>query len=405
EARRAGCARPGTSVRWKGTPHRAVADERGFFSLPLLPGRLTASAPGHLIAGPSLRLRPLPPEDNALYEWVDPAPSPADEGRCANCHREIHREWAGSAHSRSSASERFLQVYARLLREKPDGSAVCASCHAPALPDGEALGDLREAEGFKASVHCDYCHKVAGLGEGTLGLTHGKHLLRLLRPKEGQLFFGPLDDVDRGEDAYSPLYRDSRYCAACHEGNVFGTAVYTTYSEWRASPAAREGKQCQDCHMRPTGRMANVAPGRGGIARDPRTLGNHSFWDGSQAEMLRRSLTLEGRIDGGSVVAVVTARGAGHRVPTGWIERELALEVQGFDVAGRSLGHQRWTYAKQASGPFWDLPEVRDTRLVPEVPDERRFRFGEGLSRVRVRLVHRRYPGGPAITVADQEWE
>ena len=31
--------------------------------------------------------------------------------------------------------------------------------------------------------------------------------------------------VDRGEDVYSPLYSQSRYCAACHEGTVFGVHV------------------------------------------------------------------------------------------------------------------------------------------------------------------------------------
>ena len=142
--------------------------------------------------------------------------------------------------------------------------------------------------------------------------------------------------------------------------------------------------------MKPTGKMANIAPGRGGIVRDPMTLGSHSFWDGSQQEMLRRSLSLHGWIEGDAFVAQVTARDVGHRVPTGWIERELALELHGFDHAGRSLGQQRWTYAK---------------RLMPDVADERRFRFGKELSMVRVRLVHRRYPGGPEIVVADREWK
>lgn len=400
QARRTGCTRPGASVRWKGTPLRAIADEHGFFSLPWREGRLTASAPGHFIAGPTLRLRPLPMEDHDGYEWVDPSPDPREEGRCANCHREIHREWAASAHGRG-LSDRFLSVYGRLLKEKPDGAGVCASCHSPALPDGEALDDLREAKGFKASIHCDFCHKVAGL-EGEPGLAHGKHAMKLLRPKEGQLFFGPLDDVDRGEDAYSPLYRDSRYCAACHEGMVFGTAVYTTYSEWKASPAARQGKHCQHCHMKPTGRMTNIAPGRGGIERDPMNLGNHSFWDGGREEMLRRSLVLDAWIEGEDAVVRVVARDVGHRVPTGWIERELALEVEGLDAAGRVIGHGRWVYAKKMNRPFWDHPEIEDTRLVPDVPDTRRFRFGKGLERVRARLVHRPYPGGAAVVVAEK---
>src|SRR5207248_1591107 len=83
-----------------------------------------------------------------------------------------------------------------------------------------------------------------------------------------QVFFGPLDDADRGDDAFSPLYKQSLYCASCHEGVVFGVPVYTTYSEWLASLAKKAGQQCQDCHMKPTGAMTNFAPepfaGKGG---------------------------------------------------------------------------------------------------------------------------------------------
>src|SRR5262249_5779942 len=149
-------------------------------------------------------------------------------------------------------------------------------------------------------------------------LTHGRFGLTLLRPAHGQLFFGPLDDVDRGEDAYVPLYRRSRYCASCHEAIVFGVQVYSTYSEWRESPASREGKQCQTCHMAPTGTLTNIAPGKGGIERDPRTLGNHRFFAGSQEEMLRRclrvTLELSSVPDGTRADVVVTAEDVGHRV-------------------------------------------------------------------------------------------
>jgi hypothetical protein len=39
-------------------------------------------------------------------------------------------------------------------------------------------------------------------------------------------------------------------CAPCHEyRNSLGFAVLSTYSEWKASPHAKAGKQCQTCHM------------------------------------------------------------------------------------------------------------------------------------------------------------
>jgi len=74
------------------------------------------------------------------------------------------------------------------------------------------------------------------------------------------------------------------------EGIVFGVHVYSTYSEWLNSPARREGKQCQTCHMAPTGTLDNLAPGKGGLPRNPWTLGNHRFFAGSQAAMLRDCL-------------------------------------------------------------------------------------------------------------------
>jgi hypothetical protein len=369
-----------------------------------------------------LHLERLPTEDNERYAWIDPTPDRGDDQRCGNCHEQIHDEWKRSGHSRSATGRQFRDLYADLLDEHPNGAGVCASCHAPTVRDDDpALFDLRQVKGVDAlGVHCDYCHKVAGPGEGKLGLTHGRFYLRLLRPSEGQLFFGPLDDVDRGEDAYSPFYRDSRYCAACHEGNVFGVAVYTTYSEWLDSPARRQGRHCQHCHTKPSGKLHNVAPGRGGIDRDPKTLGNHHFWDESQEAMLRKCLTLNltwGRSgEGIEATITLTARGVGHRVPTGFVERQLLLVVESFDdagrpvrviegprlpaVAGREFADKAGrVYARllkdergMAPAPFWrSLPEPDDTRLVPDVPDVRRFTFAGEAARLRVRVLHRRF--------------
>ena len=39
----------------------------------------------------------------------------------------------------------------------------------------------------------------------TLGMAHGRFGVKLLRPKQGQVSFGPLDDVDVGTDTHLPL--------------------------------------------------------------------------------------------------------------------------------------------------------------------------------------------------------
>jgi hypothetical protein len=433
----------GVCVRFMGTAVAVQTGPDGSFRLPSRPAdasRITAAKEGYFIAGASadasplaLSLTPLPRQDSEEYRWVDPAPGP-DAHNCGNCHEQIYREWSTSAHARSATGKHFLNLYDgsdwngsanvgwSLLGQHADGSAVCNSCHVPTMPiDPDAYLDVRKVRGVAAQgVHCDYCHKIQAVEDGPLGQTHGRFNLRLLRPAEGQIFFGPLDDVDRGDDSFSRLYRDSRYCASCHEGTVFGVAVYTTYSEWLASPARRAGKQCQTCHMAPTGTMTNFAVGHGGIERDPMTLANHRFFAGGPEQMLREALSLraEAHRQGDSVRAIVELRadGAGHRLPTGFIDRHLLLVVEAADVDGKPIplsegpvlpavagttlaGKPGKLYAKllkdfdgQSPAPFWKAdPDAVDTRLTPGEPDRIAFVFPESTARLRLRVLYRRF--------------
>ena len=351
----------GATVRLQATAHTTTTDADGNFRLPADAAavHVTAWKEGYFIgfAAPDaapleVRLKRLPAGDDSSYRWID---SGLDGQGCATCHAEIYKEWSLSAHSRSAMGKHFRNLYDgtdwsgkpgvgwSLRDEHPSGLAVCTSCHAPAVADDDpAQYDLADMKGTAAQgVHCDYCHKIAGVADGKIGLTHGRFNLRLLRPDKGQVFLGPLDDATRGDDAYSLLYHDSRYCASCHEGVVFGVHVYGTYSEWRDSPAFRQGKQCQDCHNTPTGRLTNIAPGHGGVERDPKTLANHLFFDGNQEEMLRGCLraSAECRRNANGVRATVRlgVEGSGHRVPTGFIDHHLILTVEGEDAAGKPV--------------------------------------------------------------------
>ncbi len=434
----------GATVRIKGSPTSTTTGPDGRFRLAASEGgaaRLTAWKQGFLIGGTSLdafplvvRLEPLPRADNPRYEWVDPAPDPRGKHNCANCHGDIYREWRQSGHARSATGPHFRGLYLGtgwkgepgvgwgLVTQHPDGAGVCTACHAPSVAPGDpGLLDVSKASGVGArGVHCDYCHKVSGDTGDPFGLAHGRDVLTLLRPSEGQLFFSPLDDVDRGEDAYSPYYKDSRYCAGCHEGVVFGVHVDSTYSEWRDSPARRRGQHCQDCHMRPTGTMTNIAPGKGGIERDPSTLGNHRFFAGSREEMLRGCLRVSVGLTRGPqgvrAEVAVRADGVGHRVPTGFIDRHLLLVAEGLGPDGRPValkagpllpavagpglaGRPGALYAKllkdhegRSPAPFWkaDLDPV-DTRLHPGREDKVTFDFAPWLERLRVRVIYRRF--------------
>ncbi|MBI2807588.1 MAG: hypothetical protein HYX68_21615 [Planctomycetes bacterium] len=429
----------GARVGWQGECRRVTTDSAGRFFLPASPGgkRLIASKPGYRIAAgssDSLRLAPLPREDNLDYAWIEPHPDPVQINNCANCHDEIYQQWRGSAHGRSASNPRFLHLFAgtdgkslprqtwNARAEHPDGSAVCASCHAPTLASPTLEYDVREAQGVaRSGVHCDFCHKVADVPPGKFGTRFGRDAVRLLRPRDGvSLTFGPLDDAVRpGETfAYSPLYKESRYCASCHEGIVFGAHAYGTYSEWLASPARAQGKHCQSCHMAPTGKMNNIAPGKGGIVRDPRTLASHDM-PGGRIDLLRESLRMDvgtsTSTKGKQVAVEIVAQRVGHRVPTGFVDRHLLLVVQAWDEQGKAVAlvdgprlpkkAGRWSgiagalYAKQLFGPagegpipFWlHVAKIEDTRLHAERPDRRVFLFSPSARRVSVQLWYRRF--------------
>ena len=432
-------------VGWQGERDRVTTDVHGRFQLPLSAKSrfIVANKSGFRIASTTATNNPLvlhferlPATDNEDYLWIDPHPDPSQPNNCANCHADIYREWLGSAHARSATNPKFLHLFAgtdgkspahktwNVQVEHPDGAAVCAKCHAPTLNSPTLDYDVREAKGVaRSGVHCDYCHKVADVPAGKFGTRFGRDGMELLRPAQGDLLsFGPLDDAVRKGESFAclPVYKESRYCASCHEGIVFGVHAYGTYSEWLESPAKKAGKQCQDCHMTPTGKMTNIAPGKGGIERHPSTLASHHT-PGGERDMLRQSLQM--RVDIKSeperqrrtVDIEITAQNVGHRVPTGFVDRQLILVVEASDADGQRVSllegtrlpasTGKWSglpgalFAKQLFDekgrtpvPFW-LPilKIEDTRLQPDAPERRLFAFPATAQRLTVQLWYRRF--------------
>lgn len=172
--------------------------------------------------------------------------------------------------------------------------------------------------------------------------------------------------------------------------------------------------------MKPTGKIKNVAPADGGVERDPHTIGNHRFFAGSQAEMLRASvtatLTANRDLAGVRVRVQLAATGAGHRVPTGSIDRHVVLTIEARDgaqaailplegmrlpdfarpgpgpLAGKLYAKVARDFEGKAPVPFWRAaPEFTDTRLEPDRPDATTWLFPSSTRHLRVRVIHRRF--------------
>jgi hypothetical protein len=357
------------------------------------------------VADLAVRLVAYQTKDNPDYEWVPPV-TPEGKGSCAECHHPALIEMSlEDAHVKSAQNPRFLTMYhgtdmdgnrGALTRygpgsaiwknitvplppepsdpydgpgfvlDFPDTPGTCSACH---LPGASLAGDIDPAEAKGADrfgVHCDFCHKVAEVRlEPEVGLPfprrQGVHSMEIRRPftadpDRPQLFFGTFDDDNvPAEDTNLSLLSESRYCAPCHYGIFWSTVIYDSYGEWLRSPYSDpnsgKAKTCQECHMvSPTiwkgNTLTNVAPGKGGIERNPGRIHSHLTTVGET--LLRNALTLtaSAKAVNGKIVVEVTLTNdkTGHHVPSDCPLRHLILVVDARDSKGTAL--------RQSSGPI-----------------------------------------------------
>lgn len=440
------------------------------------PVSLSAWAPGYYIAGGKtclpgennveFRLRELPSDDNPDYQWRSAFSSDEETGNCQDCHADPDNpnsalpfdEWRLDARGRAAANIRFLTMYSGtdveghrspLTRHAfnqdygtvplppdptqtyygpgykldfPEAAGNCAACHTPAAILGDAYGvDPTSISGVgKEGIACDLCHKVWDVKldpdtQRPFPSRPGILSFEFRRPPDGHQFFaGPYPDVAPGDDTYSPLQQQSRFCAPCHSGVFWNTPIYNSFGEWQASRYSDPvtGKTCQDCHM-PSGQIDHFARlDKGGRRRDPNTIFSHRMPGASDSNLLRSAVTLDAiaRRDGDRVVVEVTLTNdkTGHHIPTGSPLRQLILLVSTKSLGGQVLAQRDgpkapdWAgigdanegnyagfpgkgYAKileelwtevSPSGPYWNPTRiVSDNRLAAFEADHCRFSF------------------------------
>lgn len=341
-----------------------------------------------------IRMRQVQKDDNPDYQWI----SPTGDNSCYSCKSAVTQVWLDNdAHGKSATNIRFLTLYngtdvngnqspptryginrdyGRIpLRpdltqpyygpgyklDFPDSSGNCAACHLPgAAVDAPYDTDPNTISGVnKFGIHCDYCHKVADVNlDPATGLPYqnmpGVLSQDIRRPfpedkERYQLFFGSFDDDNVPmEDTYLPLIKESQWCAACHYGVFWDTVVYNSFGEWLASPYSDpvSGKTCQQCHMpAPTqlnGKaLTNVAPGKGGVERDPQTIPAHTFPGASSTELLQNAVSMNVALTQSEEKITVTVTiindKTGHHVPSDSPLREMVLLIQAQNSDGDLL--------------------------------------------------------------------
>ena len=196
-----------------------------------------------------------------FYKWFDPNTN-EKEGKlllknCSSCHKAYYKEWINDKHSMSQSNPFFLSVYKQFKQDHPDQNGNCALCHNPeAAIDNNFDIDLTKIKSKKTNgISCDFCHKIESVDQNPL--KKGVAGLKIVRACKGlnDIRFGPLKDPvqpgNKEELKYNSLFKTSLSCAKCHDGSNGNVQIYSTFTEWLNSPAAKKGVQCQSCHMAP----------------------------------------------------------------------------------------------------------------------------------------------------------
>jgi hypothetical protein len=367
----------GATVRIQATTHATTTAADGTFTLSGLAEGIpvTVSAWKHTyycakiegVAPPaneiSLTLRRYQTNDNPAYEWI----APTGPNSCASCKPVVTDIWLNNdMHVQAGLNPRFFSLYngtditgtlgitPGYLLDFPNTAGNCASCHAPgAAVDAPFTTNMNALTGVNRDfgVHCDFCHKVASVYLNPVtGLPYpnmpGVLSMDVRRPfpesERYQLFFGTFDDDNvPAEDTNLPLLGQSRYCAPCHQFSFWGTPIYQSFKEWRDSPYPGQGVECQVCHMPSDGITTNVAPGTGGVERNPLTIHAHLIGGASSLPLLQNtvvmSVTAVQSLNVVQVTVSITNVNAGHHVPTDHPGRHMILVLRAADADDNDL--------------------------------------------------------------------
>jgi predicted CXXCH cytochrome family protein len=328
---------------------------------------------------------------------------------CGKCHRAIHDAWKDSSHAQAMESRLFQDALE--MAESDFGNParkVCLGCHSPLVAQTRDF-TLQKKLSWEG-VTCEYCHSMRQVN------TSGPNPMAVL--SLAVVKSGPMRETKGSPHGtiFSEVHTSSLVCAPCHEyKNASGFPVLTTFSEWKNSQYAKEGKQCQSCHMtRVAGAVVDPKVAHSSTAKINlhQMPGSHSLAQLTSAVKAQMSTTHQGdRLK--ITVDVVNAK-AGHYLPTGSPLRKLVLEVRAdvygggqfreqrvytrtvADLHGTALQREHFAFVK-------GVKAISDTRLSPGEKRTEIFEFPvSALSQAQVKATLWYYYSPMARTESQQ---
>ena len=190
----------------------------------------------------------IPPQGRAP-ERFSPIERSLQPEACGACHPLQFGDWQTSLHSKSMGPGIAGQLV-EMARREPAAARSCSRCHAPVAEQRDTLyeaGRLVPNPDFDPALQtrgiiCASCH------------VRGHEHFGPPRRDGSMANRAPRRQLPHGGVTRTSAFLRAEFCASCHQFGrdglaLNGTPLENTYEEWKKSPAARRGLQCQNCHM------------------------------------------------------------------------------------------------------------------------------------------------------------
>ena len=270
---------------------------------------------------------------------------------CAQCHAEQFGDWKKSLHA-AAYSPGLIGQFSGMGHA--DGND-CLKCHAP-LAEQKYVSNrdmldslkikLKHPVGFSEDGEFNDHQRPLRHAGVTCAACHVRGWQRFGPPQRGSGAVGKVEGAAHGGFTATKDFERSNFCASCHqfpdEYAINGKPLENTVQEWQTSRFAREGVQCQNCHM----------PDR-----------KHLFRGIHDPEMTRKGLAFELESSGMEAALTVTSKWIGHAFPT-YVTPKVVVRVEALDSDNRVLRKWQWEIIREV---YYDeqWKEKRDTRLMP----------------------------------------
>ncbi len=315
--------------------------------------------------------QPLAPQGSPPARF-SPLEASLQPDACGTCHPTQHADWTTSLHAASMGPGVAGQLV-EMLESDPPSALGCLACHAPLAEQSPLV-----AAGAASRPNPAYDRALGAHGLTCAGC-HVRAHERFGPPRrDGSLASAaPRDTLPHHGVTRTPAFLRSEFCQGCHQFTpdglaLNGTLLEDTYNEWKASRFAREGVQCQDCHM----------PDR------------RHLWRGiHDAGMVRSGLTIAATTgavrsrSGETATATlsVTNTRVGHAFPT-YVTPRVVLRAELVDAAGQVVAGSRAEKVIAREVALDLSREMFDTRLHPGRSAVLRYRARIPVPGTRVRL-------------------